>query len=53
MSAASRTFAFGALKATTDTWLIITGSDLIFLDLSFDPSAWEHKTVGIVGMMGI
>ena len=53
MTGNSRTFAFGTLEENSDTWLLIAGSRVLFLDLPFDPSAWEHKTVSVVGKMGI
>lgn len=50
-----KTFAYGKLEASTDSWLLAS-NDVIALDInllkSFDGSL-EHKTVSVVGTMGI
>lgn len=55
MTTSPKTFAYGTLEADTDSWLL-TRDDVIALDVglleSFDGSL-EHKTVSVVGTMGI
>ena len=55
MTTHSKTFAYGRLEADTDSWLLVAG-DVIALDVNelagFDESL-EHKTVSVVGTMGI
>lgn len=50
----SKTFAYGTLGASTDTWFLSGGEHLILLDISipFDTTL-ERKTVSVVGKMGI
>ena len=55
MTTPSKTFAYGTLEANTDSWLLAR-EQVIALDVnllaSFDGSL-EHKTVSVVGTMGI
>ena len=53
MTTNSKTFAFGTLEENGDTWLLITRDRLILLDLTFSDLSLEHKTVSVVGKMGI
>lgn len=52
MAAISRTFAYGTLEASTDSWLLAR-EDVTLLDISipFDTSL-EHKRVSVIGRMG-
>ncbi len=49
-----RTIAYGTLGADSDTWFLITGDNMLLLDVnfSFDNSS-ENKTVSVIGKMGI
>ncbi len=53
MTANSRTFAFGTLEETGDTWLLIARDRVILLDLALSDLSSEHKTVSVIGQMGI
>jgi hypothetical protein len=53
MTEKSRTFAFGTLEENGDTWLLITRDRIILLDLALSDLTLEHKTVSVVGKMGI
>lgn len=49
----SKTFAFGTLEATSDTWILNAGSHIFLLELGQFDLSLEHKTVSIIGKMGI
>jgi hypothetical protein len=53
MTANSKTFAFGTLEENGDTWLLITRDRIILLDLALSDLMLEHKTVSVIGNMGI
>jgi Protein of unknown function (DUF2934) len=53
MTANSKTFAFGTLEETGDTWLLIARDRLIPLDVTLSDLSLEHKTVSVIGKMGI
>jgi len=52
MSEQSKTFAFGTLEPTSDTWILNAGSHIVMLDLSQFDLTLVHKTVSVVGKMG-
>ena len=55
MTMSQKIFAYGTVRADTDSWLLVTDHtialDVNLLD-SFDGSL-EHQTVSVVGTMGI
>jgi hypothetical protein len=53
MTTNSRTFAFGTLEETGDTWLLIARDRIIPLDVTLSDLSLEHKTVSVIGEMGI
>jgi hypothetical protein len=52
MSEQSKTFAFGTLEPTSDTWILNAGSHIVLLDLNQFDLTLVHKTVSVVGKMG-
>jgi hypothetical protein len=53
MTANSRTFAFGTLEETGDTWLLIARDRIIPLDVTLSDLSLERKTVSVIGKVGI
>jgi hypothetical protein len=53
MTENARTFACGTLEATSDTWILNAGSHIILLDLAPFDLSLEHKTISVIGKMGI
>jgi hypothetical protein len=53
MTENSRTFAFGTLEETGDTWLLIARDRVIPLEVALSDLSLEHKTVSVIGKMGI
>lgn len=50
----TKTFAYGTLGASTDTFLLSGGEHVILLDIPFSfDSSLENKTVSVIGMMGV
>ena len=55
MTTSPKTFAYGTLEADTDSWLLVR-DHVIALDMGLLDSfggSLEHKTVSVVGTMGI
>jgi len=51
---AERTIAYGTLEENSDTWFLMTPDRMILLDVPFvGDNSLEHKTVGVIGKMGI
>jgi hypothetical protein len=53
MIVSERTFAFGTIKESGDTWSLIARDQVILFDLTLSDLALEHKTVSVVGKIGI
>lgn len=47
------TFAYGDLEENGDTWLLMTRDRIIFLDATLSDLSLEHKTVSVIGKMGV
>jgi Protein of unknown function (DUF2934) len=53
MAPNERTFAYGDLEENGDTWLLMTRDRMIFLDATLFDLSLEHKTVSVIGKMGV
>jgi len=50
----TKTFAYGTLGASTDTWFLVARERMILLDVSFlIDGSLENKTVSVIGKMGV
>ena len=50
----SKTFAYGTLGASTDTFLLSGREHVVLLDIPFSfDSSLENKTVSVIGTMGV
>jgi Protein of unknown function (DUF2934) len=53
MAATQKTFAYGTLEENGDTWFLMTRDRMIFLDAALSDLSLEHRTVSVIGTMGI
>lgn len=53
MAATQKTMAYGTLEENGDTWLLMTRDRVILLEANLSDLTLEHKTVTVIGRMGI
>jgi hypothetical protein len=53
MTASTKTFAYGTSEENGDTWLLMTRDHMILLDAVLSDLSLEHKTVSVIGTMGV
>jgi len=53
MTASEKTLAYGTLEENGDTWFLMRPDRMILLDLALSDLSLEHKTVSVIGKMGI
>ena|SRR5437763_1361455 len=53
MTISEITLAYGSLEENGDTWFLMRPDCMILLELALSDLSLEHKTVSVIGKMGI